>query len=53
MNRDPQRPFSGKFQVRIPTDLHRRATMAARRSGKSLNAFVRDAIEQADKLTRA
>ena len=50
INRDPQRPFSGKFQVRISPDLHRRITLAARRSGKSLNAFVTEAIEQADKM---
>lgn len=42
--REPQRPFSGKFQTRIPPELHRSASAAARRRGQSLNAFVQQAI---------
>ena len=46
--RKPQKPYSGKFMVRIPPELHRRTVVAAQKSGKSLNAFVGQALEQAD-----
>ncbi len=44
LGREPQRPFSGKFQTRVSPELHRSAAAAARQSGKSLNAFVSTAI---------
>ena len=45
MNRDPSRPFSGKFQVRIPEELHRDVFVAARCSNApSINAWVIDAL---------
>ena len=37
---DPDKPFSGKFLVRVPPELHRQIMTEARRRGKSLNAFV-------------
>ncbi len=43
----PDRPFSGKFVVRIPPEVHREAFIEAKRSGKSLNAWVREAILKA------
>jgi len=39
-NEEPERPFSGTFTVRLPSELHRRVAMEARREGKSLNAYV-------------
>ena len=48
MNREPQKPFSGKFVVRIPPELHRRTALAAQKSGRSMNMFVKEAIERAD-----
>ena len=44
LGREPQRPFSGKFQARLSPDLHRSAAATARRCGKSLNMFVEQAI---------
>lgn len=44
LGREPQRPFSGKFQTRLSPDLHQNAAATARRCGKSLNAFVEQAI---------
>lgn len=41
----PDRPYSGKFLARIPPDLHRQASLAAKRSGQSLNALVMAALE--------
>jgi predicted HicB family RNase H-like nuclease len=43
----PEKPFSGRFVVRIPADLHRRAAARAAREKTSLNALIRDAIDQA------
>lgn len=44
---EPDRPFSGKFPVRISPDLHKRTHIAAKRQGVSLNAFVAEALERA------
>ena len=43
---EPDRPFSGKFIVRIPPEVHREAFLRARKAGKSLNAWTREAIEK-------
>lgn len=42
---EPEKPFSGKFIVRLTPEQHRMAVLAAKKSGKSLNAWV---IEQMD-----
>lgn len=44
LNEEPDKPFSGKFNLRIDPELHREAYIAARKSGESLNTWVRDAI---------
>lgn len=41
---EPERPFSGKFNVRLDPELHRQAYVASRQSGKSLNTWVAEAI---------
>jgi predicted HicB family RNase H-like nuclease len=41
---EPDKPFSGKFVVRLTPEQHRMATLAARRTGKSLNAWVADQL---------
>jgi len=43
--REPERPYSGNFTVRISPELHRRVATAAARSGKSVNGFVTEALE--------
>ena len=43
----PDKPFSGQFVTRIPPELHRRLSVAAMRSGKSLNAWVFEQLESA------
>jgi predicted HicB family RNase H-like nuclease len=45
--REPERPYSGSFILRMPPDLHRRVAEAAARSGKSLNGFIKDTLEDA------
>jgi len=44
--KEPERPYSGNFTVRISPDLHRRIATAAARSGKSINAFVAETLER-------
>ena len=43
---EPDRPFSGKFVVRIPPNVHREAFLQAKSAGKSLNAWIREVIEK-------
>ena len=42
---DPEKPFSGKFLVRVPPEVHRQIMMEARRRGKSLNAYVLERLQ--------
>jgi predicted HicB family RNase H-like nuclease len=44
--KEPERPYSGNFTVRVAPDLHRRIAAAAARAGKSVNAFVAETLEQ-------
>lgn len=46
-NEEPEKPFSGRFSLRIDPDLHRRIAMQARLSKKSLNHWIKDALETA------
>jgi len=43
----PQKPFSGKFNLRISPELHAKASVQAEASGKSLNQWVSEAIDKA------
>jgi predicted HicB family RNase H-like nuclease len=43
----PDKPFSGQFVTRVPPELHRQVNLAARISGKSLNAWVADQLKAA------
>ena len=44
---NPDKPFSGQFVTRISPVLHRQVNLAARIAGKSLNAWVADALKAA------
>ncbi|MEA2040597.1 MAG: type II toxin-antitoxin system HicB family antitoxin [Thermodesulfobacteriota bacterium] len=44
---DPNKPYSGKFNLRLPPELHSEIASAAAKSGKSLNRWVIDKLEQA------
>jgi predicted HicB family RNase H-like nuclease len=44
--KEPERPYSGNFTVRLPPELHRRIAIAAARQHKSLNAFVTETLER-------
>lgn len=40
-----EKPFSGKFVLRLPTELHRKAYIQARLTNKSLNSWVTDVLQ--------
>ncbi|MBQ7152963.1 MAG: type II toxin-antitoxin system HicB family antitoxin [Clostridia bacterium] len=44
---EPERPYSGKLNIRIKPAVHERAAVQAKLSGISLNTFIERAIEQA------
>ncbi|EDN70694.1 HicB family protein [Beggiatoa sp. PS] len=44
--RKPNKPFSGKFVVRVDSSLHSQIAEAAVKAGKSLNQWVYDTLEQ-------
>lgn len=41
---NPDKPFSGKFNLRLDPELHREAVIAAKENGLSLNQWVAEAI---------
>ena len=43
---EPQKSYTGVFNVRIDADLHRKAAIMAKTHGSTLNAFVKKAIER-------
>jgi len=45
--REPEKPFSGQFTIRLDPDLHCAAWRAARRNGSNLTGFVRQVLESA------
>jgi predicted HicB family RNase H-like nuclease len=45
--REPQKTYSGNFNVRIPPETHQRIAAQAARDGLSLNKWVTKALERA------
>ena len=43
--KEPNRPFSGQFVMRITPELHRELFLKAKQSGLSLNAFVNKKLD--------
>lgn len=41
----PDKPFSGKFLVRLSPEQHRKVFIAAKKNGKSLNAWVSEVLD--------
>ena len=46
---EPDKPYSGKFLVRVEPELHKTLVVQARKVGKSLNTLVNDALLKAVK----
>ena len=47
IGREPTKPFSGRLNVRMDNELHRRAHIEAQRRGISLNKLITDALSEA------
>jgi predicted HicB family RNase H-like nuclease len=47
LGQPPEKPFSGRMMLRLPPDLHARASAAAEVRGLSLNQWAAKAIERA------
>ena len=47
VGKDPNKPCSGRFNLRISPELHRKAVLRAEVDGVSLNAFVEGALADA------
>ena len=43
---EPRRPFSGKLNLRLGSDLHQRVALSAEESGVSLNSWIVKALEE-------
>ena len=41
----PRRSFSGKFNLRIPPELHERLAIVAQAEGKSINTVAQEALQ--------
>jgi predicted HicB family RNase H-like nuclease len=44
---EPDRPFSGRLMVRLPSELHRRLFLEARDTGRSLNQLIAEKLQRA------
>ena len=44
-NEEPEKPFSGKFNLRLDPDLHRQVYVAAKQHKMSLNQWIAQAIK--------
>lgn len=49
---DPERPFSGKLNLRLGSELHRAAALAAAAEGQSLNQWLSEVVAVAADATR-
>ncbi len=47
LGRAPEKPFSGKFMLRVDPQIHKEAATAAQLCGMSLNTWVTEAIKAA------
>lgn len=44
---DPDKPYSGRFMVRVDPELHKNIAIKARKKGSSLNSLVSEALSKA------
>ena len=42
---EPRRHYSGKFNLRIPPELHEQLAIVAQAKGKSINAIAQEALQ--------
>lgn len=46
--KDPEKPYSGRFVLRMSPELHRRLATDAVEAGKSLNALIQERLEASE-----
>ena len=46
MGKEPDKPFSGRFNLRISPELHRKIALLANKQNVSLNTFVEQILEK-------
>lgn len=46
IGKSPEKEYKGTFNVRIPSELHKKAAIEAERHGISLNQFIQQSIER-------
>lgn len=46
IGKKPDKPYSGRFLVRVKPELHKRVAMEAEQRGMTMNQFVREALEE-------
>ena len=46
LGKTPDKPYSGRFNLRVDQELHKRMSAAAASSGKSLNQWVVDNLKE-------
>lgn len=47
---EPEKPYAGRFDIRMSPELHRELAAAAARAGKSLNAWVIEHLQDAARV---
>lgn len=45
---EPDRPFSGRLMLRLPSDVHRKVYLQAKNQGKSLNEFISETLAKVE-----
>ncbi len=53
IQKNPDKEFKGNFNIRIPSDLHRKLALEATRHDVSLNQFIKDVLTQATTVPQA
>ncbi len=54
IGKEPQKAYSGTFNVRVGEELHRKAVICSKKKGVNLNELCREAIaEKVDAITKA
>ena len=46
---EPRKQYSGKLMLRVSPEIHERAALLAQAQGKSINAWIADALAQVEK----
>lgn len=44
---EPEKPFAGRFTVRLSPDQHKKVIIAAKKAGKNLDSWVTEVLTQA------